>query len=330
MSESATHTRGGDSPLNLITGEPPGIKEILERRVAEGNPPVETEERREPEPRQDDDAERAAREIADLRNRTVNAEAQAAEQFRLRQVAERDRVAAVQGAEDTGFTAINTALSSAEQEKKSLLAEMKTAGEAGEFGRVGEISARLGELGAEIRDLSQGKQQFEQDRQARLSRPTDRSADRVPDSVFGSPIAHLGVSRDAYMASKTPMTQDWLNKHPEFFSDSGAAQRIMGAHGLAVGRGLVADTPEYFRFVEENALSQTQPPRQRETDRGSPGAAPSRDAPGPSGRPRAANGDVYVSQEDKTAALWMNVDPVEYVTERQRLKEEGAWPYRRR
>lgn len=369
MSETITqptHVRGNENALHPITGEPPGIKEILERRAAGGLPDPGPEHdagggEATPAPdatvvsRPDDDAAaQAAREVAGLRARTSDAEARATEAERLRVDAERRRVeaenqraTAVQNSEETSITALNTALASATRERESLQAEMKTAGEAGDFGRVAEISGQLGEIASEIRELSRGKTALEQDRQTRINNPP-RPADPivtqpapVGDPTERSILAGLRApSRQAFLDSRTAQTRDFLYQHPEFFTDPAAHQRMVGAESLARGRGLAVDSPAYFEAIRE-ASSVTQPTAaptsvQRPVDRPSvdrtapPAAAPSRQAPSPTGQRMASGGDVYVSADDRTTADWMGVDPVEYVQERQRLETRGEWPYRRR
>lgn len=328
---SETHTRGEDVARHPITGEESGISEILERR-SNGELP---EQREEPKPREDDDEERAAREIASLRTRTTEAEARAAEADRRRALAERDRSVAQQGAEDTGFTAISTALGAATREKDGLIAELKSAGESGDFGRMGEINVRLGELGAELRDLTRGRDAYEQERQRRLDRPPERQVEPQASSATERGIlSRLGAgSRDQFLANRTEPTARWLREHGEFFTDASAHDRIVGADALAKGRGLEVDSPAYFKFIEEQALGKAPETQRREReDRGAPpGAAPSRDAPGPTGRDRGTrDGDIYVSSDDRKSAEWMGVDPVEYVREKERLTRTGEYPYRRR
>lgn len=354
-----THVRGTEGALHPITGEPPGIKEILERRANGGLPetPPVTEETPAPtttdttvvQRPDDDEAARAAREVAGLRLRASDADARAmaAEQARQeadrrRVEAENDRAAAVAGAADTGLTAINTALTSATREQEALRAEIKTAGESGDFGRVGELSARIGELGSEIRDLTRGKQELEQDRQTRITNPPPRQEPTpAAPMVTGDPtergiLAGLRApSREAFLASRTPQTRDFLYQHPEFFTDPSAHARMMGAESLARGQGKVVDSPEYFDAIRE-ASSMTQPTRpvpQRNVpvDRPvPPAAAPSRTVVSPTGRRESGAGEVYVSAEDAKLAEWMQVDPVEYVRERDNLTRRGDLPYRRR
>lgn len=335
MSETATHTRGETSALNLITGEPPGIKEILERRAAEGPDAVDPPPVPDPTSRPDDDAEAAAKEVASLKRQSAEDRARADEADRRAARAEHARIAAVQATEDTGFTTIQVALAAATREKEGLVAEMKAAGEAGDFGKMADISTRLGELGAEIRDLSQGKTQFEQDRQARLNappRPTEPTVTAASATERGILSGLRAPSREAFLASRTPETRDFLQQHNEFFTDPAAHQRMVGAESLARGRGLAVDSQAYFDTIREAALGQTTqlPARREPAERSTPpAAAPSREAPSPTGR-RGGTGDVYVSADDHTTATWMGVDPVEYVKERERLKNVGAWPHARR
>ena len=238
-----------------------------------------------------------------------------------------------QGAEDTGFTAISTALGAAERETDALKAEMKTAGDAGDFSRVSEIAVRLGQLGAETLQLRQGKEQYEQHRDARIATPTQPAHPEAATAVERGILRQIGApSRERFLADRTPSTRAWLNAHPDFFTDAAFNARVMGADQLARGRGVQIDSPEYFRLIETEA-GVTQPTARRDVQpdaRTIPGAGPNRDAPGPTGRPSTKPGDVYVSPEDRTAATWMGVDPAEYAAQREELTRRGEIPYRRR
>lgn len=341
MSEAVTHSRGAESPLNLITGEPPGIKEILERRAAEGNPPADDAPAKTDDPTQraeeDDAATKAAKEVASLTRRATEAEARAAEADRARIAAEHARRAAVEGAEDTGFISITTALAATTQEKASLIAELKAAGEAGDFAKMGEINVRLGELGAEIRDLTQGKFEFERERQARIDRPRQVEPTQVQPRASSDTERQIlsglrAPSREDFLASRTPETRDFLYRNLDFFTNPDVHQKMVAAEYEArTAKRLTVDSPEYFKAIQESVMgTTTQQPRREPTERSAtPGAAPSREAPGPTGR-RLQGGDIYVSPEQKTTAKWMGVDEVEYAREEAELKSRGELPYRRR
>ena len=337
MSQTVTHARGAESTLHPITGEPPGIKEILARRAAADAPaPIAPTEQASEASAQDDEADRAARELNEWRRRGTEAESQLAEERRARQVAETAANTARQGAEDTGFTAVTTALAAAERETDALKVEMKTAGEAGDFGRVAEISSRLGQLGAETLQLQQGKAEYERARGTRLTdRPGTQPAQPEANTATERGIlGRLGApSRDAFLRTRTDASATWLRSHPEFFTDQLAFDRITGADSLAKGRSIAIDTPEYFRLIETEAGLSQPSTNKREVQpdaRTIPGAGPSRDAPGPEGRRSTKPGDVYVSQEDRIAAEWIGVDPAEYAAERAELTRRGELPYRRR
>jgi hypothetical protein len=330
---SETHSRGDNTAAHPITGESPGIADILARRTA-GELAGEELQSAEAEPR--DDAAEAAAELASWRRRAETAEQQAAAERRRAETAERDRVAAVQGAEDTGFTAISTALAATQQSIATLKTEMKTAGEAGDFSRLADISAELGRLGGELRELERGKTEVERQRTDRLQdRPTQRQ-DRPADPIAGSEteraiLRNLNApSREAFLANRTPATREWLQANPQFFTDDAVHARIVAADSLAKMRGIPIDTPTYFDLLrKEAALDATQRDNTRQQRRdAAPGTPPSRDAPGPSGRTRT--GDIYVTADQKTAAAWMGVDAVEYAEEQRRLEQRGEWPYRRR
>jgi hypothetical protein len=343
MSDTS-HTRVPETPIvNPITGEAPGIREILERRSAEGPEPPTPEQEHKEAPPPEDAAERAAAELSRWRNRATQAESERAEERQARVAAEQHAFRVAQGAEDTGFTAIVTALGAAQGEVQSLKTEMKTAGEAGDFGRIAEITERLGRLGFEVGELERGKGEYERQRESRLRAPPPQP--RGPEAATATErgiLSRLGApSRDAFIASRTDATATFLRDNPQFFTDQAAFDRITGAEGLARGRGLTIDTPEYFALIKqeagvaEPAASPTYRPPEvpRETppdQRGAPppSAPPSRDAGGQGGRTRG--GDVYVSPEDKQAAEWLGVDPADYASEKSRLAACGEYPYRRR
>jgi hypothetical protein len=332
--------------VNPITGDAPGIREILERRsegVPDTPPPVADPTDRPAKPAPPADAaEQAAAELARWKNRASEADRRAEEEARARQAAEQHAARVAQGAEDTGFTAIVTALGAAQGEVQSLKSEMKTAGEAGDFGRIAEITERLGRLGFEVGELERGKLQYEQQRGTRLQPPPQQRPSQ-PQAGTATERAILGElrapSRDAFLASRTDATAAFLRENPQFFTDEAAFRRMTGAEALARGRGLAVDTQEYFNLIKQEAgVAQPEasptyrPPETPATPspRNAPptAAAPSREAPQPGGKVRP--GDVYVSAEDKTAAEWMGVDPADYAAEKQRLSARGEWPYRRR
>lgn len=351
MSGSETHVRVTETPsISSLSGEPDGIREVLERRTADEEAGVErTEERAPPTDRPGarapvDDAEQVARDLGRWKQQAETATRDAAAERGRRIEAERVAAQSRQNVEDTNFGAVSTALAAAQSEAERLEGEIKTAGENGDFTALAKATTRLGALGAEIRDLERGKQAYEQQRQDRINRPTRTEPEiTASDPNERAILQQLNApNRETFLAGRTPATQAWLREHSEFFTDTGANARIMGADGLARGRGLVPDTKEYFEFIEDQAgMSDTsgngagngsgngtRQPARREAI---PSAAPSRQGQDPGGRQGSGRpGDVVVTKDDEIAAKWLGVDAVGYATERRRLANSGDLPFRRR
>ncbi|HEX3587784.1 MAG TPA: hypothetical protein VH024_17425 [Candidatus Angelobacter sp.] len=335
-----------DSP-GTVDREPAGIADIMARREGDLPPdmlrpePDELQpERQKPEASPQDDAEAVVeqlkRDAEQLRSRTVQAEAHAAaEARRAREVhAELQRTRA--GADDANYNTIANALEARSSEAERLKAQMKSAGEAGDFAQVADISQRLGEIGAELSNLRAGKEQYEAERNARLREPPQPQREAPAHTEWTT----VGVPRDQFLAGRTPKTQEWLRTNDKFFTDQSFFNMVTGADALARGRGMQVDTPEYFRFIEEQTGMST-PPRNTQS-RGSaapPATPPSRDAPTPTGRPSPRAGDVYVSPEQRRIAEWMfskmpggykPEDAEQYAREERELTARGETPHRRR
>jgi len=54
-------------------------------------------------------------------------------------------------------------------------------------------------------------------------------------------------------AGGSPRSAQWLRQHPEYGRDQNLLQGMLGAHNVAISRGIRVDTDDYFDFVE-NAL----------------------------------------------------------------------------
>ncbi len=54
-------------------------------------------------------------------------------------------------------------------------------------------------------------------------------------------------------AGGSPRSAQWLRQHPEYGRDNNLLQGMLGAHNVAISRGIRVDSDDYFDFVE-NAL----------------------------------------------------------------------------
>ena len=319
----------------------PGIADILARREGALPPsmiPTEPEtpepEKPAPPPRResaaDDAAEVAAqlrRQNEELQRRAATAEARAGQAETHAQRASRELERQRESAAEADYRTITSTLESLESEQQRLRSELKSAGDAGDWERIADINTRLGEIGGERVSLQAGKQAFEAERGRRLREPAKTEAPAPSEWTT------VGAPRAQFLATRTPATQEWLRKNDRFFTDQSFFNVVTGADAIARGRGIAADSPEYFRFIEEQAgmtepTQQTAPARRQESS-APPAAPPSREATGPTGRTMRP-GDTYVTPEQKRIAEWMGIDPADYAAEDAELRRNGDIPHRRR
>ena len=291
-----------------------GISDILERQGAAAETPAEAS----PENDAAAAAEALRRQLADRTKERDEAARRAHDAEQRRHQAETEAQRIRESAQVSDQAAVTYALSAAQQEEERLQAELTAAGEAGDFRRLGEVSAKLGRVGARIEQLQAGANAFETRRAEAL-----RSEPARPVTP-ADPI-------EADLAQRTPRTAAWLRDHREFYTDRKFNQRVTGAHSLAIANDLQPDTDEYFRFVEETigltkpvAAQERQPAPAR--DAPAAGVPPSRNAPSMSGR--AAAGDIVITAEDRKIAEWMGVNPEEYAKEKALLEHQPGALYR--
>ncbi len=71
--------------------------------------------------------------------------------------------------------------------------------------------------------------------------------------------------RQAILASTTPATRAWLENHSDILDDPVRGAEATLVHEKAIKKGLGVDTPEYFRFAEEQmGYTVTKTQRQQE------------------------------------------------------------------
>lgn len=115
----------------------------------------------------------------------------------------------------------------------------------------------------------------------------------------------------------SPKSAAWVRAHPEFARDEAKKQRMVKAHEFAVSNGYVADSDDYFEYVE-NLLGV----RKQEESPLSAAAAPRRAAPvaapvsrGSSGAPK--NGYRLTAAEKEAAAI-SGISEQEYIENKNR------------
>ncbi len=61
-------------------------------------------------------------------------------------------------------------------------------------------------------------------------------------------------------------SQQWLNEHPQFYTDQRYHAKTIGAHNLAISEGLQADSEEYFQYIN-NIVEPKKTPEKEESQK---------------------------------------------------------------
>ena len=239
--------------------------------------------------------ERRAREDAERRYREAQEQA----------------LSAKNDAYDTNLRLIDNAIETVKRNNEILKQNLKDAMAAGDYDAAANIQADMIKADNDLRQLQTGKQQYEAagKQQAKAVDPVESLASQL-----------------------TPRSADWVRAHPEYARDPAMTRRMVRAHEDAVDEGLVADTDEYFAFVEtklkirkpeapkqeESALSEAAAPTQR---RSAPPAAPvSRSGTGTGG---TRSNVVSLNSAEREHARAMGMTDREYAIQKQALIKEG-------
>ncbi len=338
-----------------------GIAELIAKR--NGQPPPgmrgtsgqevdqEVEDREPAKPDAQSEAEATAarykRQVADLQNRANTAEQRAnAEAQRARQATEEVQRTRREG-DEMGYATVVSQIEAFQAQQAELKASFRDAFEKGDADRMSDISARQGAIAARLQTLEDGKVSYEAQRNAKLREPAPQAqaqpqqGDRLPNRDAW----RWGMASDQFLQLSTAPTREWLEDHPEFFTDRKFFQAAGDADREAVENGYARDTRRYFTFVEQQLKdagvmdkpSERGERGERRAHGGESGSrapaslAPSRDVPGR----RVREGDIVITPEDRYGAELTSMgswkqDPQEFAKEKARLIASGEWPIRRR
>ena len=219
---------------------------------------------------------------------------------------------------DTNIQLISSAIDTVKRENSMLKNRFRDAAATGDADLMAEIQETMSMNAAKLMQLEAGKTQLE-------SRPKPTYEMPAPSD----PI-------EAFASQLSPRSAEFIRKNPDCVTDARKNKIMINAHGLALSKGIQADTDEYFNFIadaldmpapfrsarveegDDSALSSASAPSQR---RSAPPAAPvSRTAMNNSGtRPNV----VRLSREEREMAQMMGMTAEEYAKNKLALEREG-------
>lgn len=237
------------------------------------------------------------------------------EERRAREAAERrakeameQASAAKNDAADSNMKMIDNALETLKRNQEILKQNLRDAVAMGDADAQADIMMSLNKTDNDLREVQRGKQQYET--------TVKRSA--------ADPV-------EALASQLTPRSAEWIRAHPEAVHDPVMNRKLRRAHEDAIDDGLVADSDEYFSYVE-NRLNVRKPVQQQEAAlseaststagrrAAAPPAAPvSRSGTGTGGRPNV----VTLTRAEQEAARDMGMTPKEYAENKMALVRAG-------
>lgn len=171
---------------------------------------------------------------------------QAQNEQAARIAAEQERDAARSEATDTRTSAIEQGVAAAQAASDAAKSKITTAMEAGDWKAVADAQVELADARADFKRFSEAKADVELQRLEQPRRQTEQQQRPQP------PVDPL----QAFLASRSPATQAWLQNHPDelralAYNDPRRGKKINAAHEDAQAEGLTIDSPEYFAHIEQ-------------------------------------------------------------------------------
>ena len=160
-------------------------------------------------------------------------EARQAAEAQARKSAEYARNATID-AQDSRIHLVGGAIETMKRDDEILTAHLKNAMEIGDFDRAAEIQKTLAVNAHKMMELERGYQDL------RNAPP--------PPPVQQAPPGEMTV--DDIIQKVTPRSAEWLRENKKHLPDSRSIRIMARAHEDAIDHGMVPESDQYFRFVE--------------------------------------------------------------------------------
>lgn len=223
---------------------------------------------------------------------------------------------AYQEVKDTNYQLVTNAIETVKSRAEMLKNAYRESMSVSDFDKAADIQQAMIENDRQLSDLKRGEKA--------LKEQMEQSTSQTNTPV--NPIIDDPIERMAQAVS--PKSARWLRDNREALKDDRTIRKMFRADADAIDDGLIADTPEYFEFIEtrigirkpvEEApepLSEAAAPASPRKSVSPPAAPVSR---GNGTRP----GTVRLTREQAETAKMMGMTEKEYATAMLALREEG-------
>lgn len=242
------------------------------------------------------------RQLDEERARRAEAERRAAEAAQMAHVARIDK-------EDTDIQLVANAIDTLDRDTELLKQSLQYAMQTGNYAQQVALQEEISDNKAKLLQLRNG-----------LDAMKSKPKAPPPQVMPADPV-------EAFAARLTPRSADWVRSHPDFVLDPAKNRKMIAAHELAVGDGIVPDTDAYFEAIE--ATLRIKPAAVQAEEDASATAAKviqRRDAApaaAPVSRGQSSRNVVRLSAAEREMAEMMNMKPEEYAKHKMALQKEG-------
>jgi len=222
--------------------------------------------------------------------------------------------------QDANLEMIKSAIQTVNQDSKLLKAQYADALRDGRFEDAANIQEGISLNASKFLQLENGRVSLEEQKK----NPPKPATPALPTD----PVERLA-------AQLSPKSAAWVRAHPDYAIDQKKYTRMIGAHNNAIAEGLVADTTDYFNYIEEE-LKINRKPVTRDVEQDDDPVSTAGDAKGGRNAPPAApttgagssqlNGkgnSMRLTQEERDIAKMNGLTDEEYAKNKIALKREG-------
>jgi hypothetical protein len=137
-------------------------------------------------------------------------------------------------AQTSDLDTIKSAIAAVTQSSDILEAKCAESAAAGDWGAAAKAQREMAANAARLQQLESGKTALEKAPKPQPRGPVD------PVEAY--------VAR---IAPEFPRSREWVRAHADLAKDEGGQEMLLAAHQIAVRRGLVPESPEYFKSIEK-------------------------------------------------------------------------------
>jgi hypothetical protein len=222
---------------------------------------------------------------------------------------------AYQEVKDSNYQLVTNAIDTVKSRAEMLKNAYRESMSVSDFDKAADIQQAMIENDRQLSDLKRGEKALKEQMEESNAQPV-------------RPVSPPAIDPIEQMAQAvSPASAAWLRDNRDTLKDDRSIRKMFRAHEDALDEGILADTPEYFGFIEQRLGV-----RRHEEEAPEPLSAASAPAPRRSVSPPAAPvsrgngtrpGTVRLTREQAETAKMMGMSEKEYATAMLALREEG-------